>query len=184
MPAYGGITRAGNAWWQGQYLPNMAGISNRTGMAITLTRIATGAGGDAPDFAVMNPADWSAVLADFMGYEMYQSRPRSMYGKDDPVNAGFRALRVLDTPIFPDPFCPLGEAFVINSRYTGLYMSEYAPMTFSGFESQIAVGQISDIGVLISCADLVCAKPSSGAQITGITGSAWPQVPGTSPAVI
>ena len=63
-------------------------------------------------------------------------------------------------------------------------MSEYAPMTFSGFESQIAVGQISDIGVLISLADLVCAKPSSGAQITGITGAAWPNVPGTSPAVL
>jgi hypothetical protein len=63
-------------------------------------------------------------------------------------------------------------------------MSEYAPMTFSGFESQIPIGQISDIGVLISCADLVCAKPSSGAQITGITGAAWPQVPGTQPAVI
>ena len=57
-------------------------------------------------------------------------------------------------------------------------------MTFSGFESQIPVGQISDIGVLISAADLVCAKPSSGAQISGITGAAWPNVPGTSPAVI
>src|SRR6185369_10718665 len=122
VPAYGGITRAGNAWWQGQYLPNSAGISNRTGMAIALTRIATGAGGDAPDFAVMNPADWSAVLADFMGYEMYQSRPRSMYGKDDPVNAGFRALRVLDTPIFPDPFCPRGEMYAINSRYLSLFV--------------------------------------------------------------
>jgi hypothetical protein len=57
-------------------------------------------------------------------------------------------------------------------------------MTFSGFESQIPVGQISDIGVLISAADLVCAKPSSGAQITGITGAAWPNVPGTYPAVL
>jgi hypothetical protein len=55
----------------------------------------------------------------------------------------------MDTPIFPDPFCPLGTCIVVNSRYTGLYMSEYAPMTFSGFESQIPVGQISDIGVLI-----------------------------------
>jgi hypothetical protein len=57
-------------------------------------------------------------------------------------------------------------------------------MTFSGFESQIAVGQISDIGVLISCSDLCCGKPSSGAQIVNITGAAWPNVPGTSPAVI
>ena len=100
------------------------------------------------------------------------------------MNAGFRAIRVLDTPIFPDPFCPLGEMYMINSRYTGLYMSEYAPMTFSGFESQIPLGQISEIGVLISAGDLVCAKPSSGAHVTGITSAAWPAVPGTTPAVL
>ena len=53
-----------------------------------------------------------------------------------------------------------------------------------GFEPLINVGQIADVGVLISCADLVCAKPSSGAQVTGITGAAWQAVPGTQPAVI
>ncbi len=50
-------------------------------------------------------------------------------------------------------------------------------MTFSGFRSQIPIGQISDIGVLISASDLVCVKPSSGAQVTGLTGVAWPNVP-------
>jgi hypothetical protein len=185
VPAYGGITRAGNNFWNGQYITNTgAAMTTRVGAAQLLTRIQSGAGGEAPDYMVMNPANWAALMADFMNLEMFQTTPRSIYGKDDVVNAGFRAIRVLDTPIFPDPFCPLGTAYAINSRYTGLYMSEYAPMTFSGFESQIPVGQISDIGVLISCADLVCAKPSSGAQITGITGSAWPNVPGTSPAVL
>jgi hypothetical protein len=118
-----------------------------------------------------------------MGFEQYMTRPRSIYEKDDVVNAGFRGIRVLDTPIFADPFCPLGTMYVVNSRYVGLYMSEYAPMTFSGFESQIPVGQIASIGVLISAADLVCAKPSSGAQIYGITGTSWPNVPNTAPAV-
>jgi hypothetical protein len=132
----------------------------------------------------MNPANWAELMTDFMNLEMFTTKPRSIYDKDDVVNAGFRAIRVMDTPIFPDPFCPLGQMFIVNSRYTGLYMSEYAPLTFSGFESQIPIGQISDIGVLISAADLVCSKPSSGAQVTGITGAAWPNVPGTSPAVI
>jgi hypothetical protein len=149
-----------------------------------LTRIQAGAGGEAPDYAVMNPANWATLMSDFMGLEMYTTRPRSIYDKDDVVNAGFRAIRVLDTPIFPDPFCPLGSMFVVNSRYTGLYLSEYAPMNFSGFESQIPVGQIADIGVLISVGDLVCTKPSSGAQVIGIEGAAWPNVPNTSPAVV
>ena len=185
VPSYGGITRTPGSFWSGQLVNNTgAAATTRVGMAQLLTRIQAGAGGEAPDYAVMNPANWAELMSDFMSLEMFTTKPKSIYDKDDVVNAGFRAIRVLDTPIFPDPFCPLGQCFVINSRYTGLYMSEYAPMTFSGFESQIAVGQISDIGVLISAADLVCAKPSSGAQITNITGAAWPNVPGTLPAVL
>ena len=185
VPSYGGISRTPGSFWAGQYISNTgAAMTTRVGAAQLLTRIQSGAGGEAPDYAVMNPANWAELMTDFMSLEMFTTKPRSIYDKDDVVNAGFRAIRVLDTPIFPDPFCPLGTAIVVNSRYTGLYMSEFAPMTFSGFESQIAVGQISDIGVLISAADLVCAKPSSGASIVGITGAAWPNVPGTAPAVI
>ena len=185
VPSYGGITRSAGNFWAGQLIVNTgAQATTRVGMAQLLTRVQAGAGGEAPDYAVMNPAQWAELMTDFMSLEMFTTRPRSIYDKEDMVNTGFRAIRVLDTPIFPDPFCPFGTAIIVNSRYTGLYMSEYAPMTFSGFESQIAVGQISDIGVLISAADLVCAKPSSGAQITNITGAAWPNVPGTTPAVI
>ena len=184
VPAYGGITRAGNAWWNGQYIPNQAAVANRTGMAITLTRVQNGAGGESPDFAVMNPTNWAALMTDFMGYEQYQTRPKSIYGKDDSVNAGFRAIRVLDTPIFPDPFCPQGEMYALNSRYLAMYVSEYAPFVFSGFESTIPQGQIASIGVLISALNLVCAKPSSGAHLTGLAAPAWPAVPGTTPAVI
>ena len=185
VPSYGGVARQAGSMWSGQLITNTGSMATtRVGMAQLLTRIQAGAGGEAPDYAVMNPANWSVLMADFMNLEMFQTTPKSIYAKDDVVNAGFRAIRVLDTPIFPDPFCPLGTVLAVNSRYTGLYMSEYAPMTFSGFESQIPVGQISDVGVLISAADLVCAKPSSGAQITGVTGAAWPSIPGTYPAVL
>lgn len=182
--SYGGITRAGNPWIQGQYIPNIGSQPvSRAGMATLLTQIATGAGGESPDFMVMNPANWAALMVDFMGYEQYQTRPRSIYGKDDVVNAGFRAIKVLDTPIFPDPFCPLGSAFAINSRYLSLYLSEYAPFAFSGFHSLIPLGQIADIGVLFSALDLVCAKPSSGAYISGISNPAWSS-PLATPAVV
>lgn len=185
VPQYGSITRAGNNYWNGQLITNMpTAATTRVGMMQLLARVQSGAGGEAPDFAVMNPANWAVLAGDFMNLEMFTTKPKSIYEKDDVVNAGFRGISVMDTPIFPDPFCPLGSMFIVNSRYTGLYMSEYAPMTFSGFESQIPLGQISEIGVLISCSDLVCAKPSSGAQVTNITGVAWPNSPGTSPAVI
>lgn len=184
VPSYGGISRSGNSWIQGQTYTNVnSGPVSRAGMATLLTQIATGAGGESPDFMVMHPANWAALMTDFMGYEQYQTRPRSLYGKDDVVNAGFRAIKVLDTPIFPDPFCPLGSAFAINSRYLSLYLSEYAPFAFSGFHSLIPLGQIADIGVLFSALNLVCAKPSSGAYITGISNPAWSGTLNT-PAVV
>lgn len=178
VPSYGGITRSSNTWWKGQYYPGVGAIANRAGMAVQLTRVMEGAGGEAPDFAVMNNADWATLMTDFMNYEMYQTGPRSRYGKDDPVNSGFRAIRVLDTPIFPDPFCPRGQMYAINSRYLALYLSEYAPFVFSGFESAIPLGQIASIGVLIAALNLVCAKPSSGAHFTGISGAAYPDMAG------
>lgn len=184
VPSYGGITRAGNAWIQGQlYSNNGSQSTTRAGMATLLTQIATGAGGESPDIVVMHPANWAALMVDFMGYEQYQTRPRTIYGKDDSVNAGFRAIRVLDTAIFPDPFCPLGQAFAINSKYLALYLSEYAPFAFSGFHSTIPLLQIAEIGVLFSALDLVCSKPSSGAYITGISGAGWSNTLNT-PAVV
>ena len=184
-PNYGGISRSGTfgASWQGQLLTNQAGISNRIGRATTLTRVMTGAGGEAPDFGVMNPADWATLMADYMNQEMFVTRPKSIYGKDDVVNSGFRAIRVVDTPFFPDPFCPRGEMYMINSRYLAMYLHELAGFVFSGFESAIPLGQIASIGVLITALDLVCAKPSSGAHLTGLTGAAWPNTPAP-PAVI
>lgn len=183
VASYGGITRTGSgAYWKGQLYTNAGGIANRAGMGVTLTRVMEGAGGEAPDYAVMNPADWATLMTDFMNYEQYVTRPKSQYGKDDAQNSGFRAVRVLDTPIFPDPFCPRGEMYAINSRYLALYMSEYAPFVFSGFQSAIPQGQIADIGVLIAALDLVCAKPSSGAHITGISGASW-TIPAGAPTV-
>lgn len=184
VASYGGITKGStNPWINGQYYSNVGALPvTRAGMATLLTEIATGAGGEAPDIMVMNPANWAILMTDFMGYEQYQTRPKSIYGKDDVVNAGFRAIKVLDTAIFPDPYCPVGSAFAINSRYLSLYMSEYAPFAFSGFHSLIPLGQIADIGVLFAALDLVCAKPSSGAYITGISSPAFGTL--STPAVI
>lgn len=175
--SYGGIARSTAPWWQGNLLGSIGAVSSRAGMATTLTRVTTYAAGETPDFAVMNPADWASLLNDFMASEDYFNTPNNRWGRDDVANAGFRALRVLDTPIFADPFCPRGEAYFINSRYLSMYLSEYAPFVFSGFESAIPQGQIASIGVLITALDLVCSKPSSGAHLTGITGAAWPNTP-------
>ena len=74
--------------------------------------------------------------------------------------------------------------YFVNSRYLSMYMHDQAGMTFSGFESTIPAAQIAQVGVLISLCDLVCTKPSSGAQITGISGVAWSNTTGSFPATL
>jgi hypothetical protein len=89
------------------------------------------------------------------------------------VNSGFRALRVLDVPVFADMFCPVGEMYMINSRYLAMFMHPSLQMYFTGFESMIPQGQLASIGVLVAALNMCCMKPSSGAHFTGITNPAW-----------
>jgi hypothetical protein len=183
--SYGGVART-NAYWQGQYYPSMGGqssVSSRMGMATLLARIQTGAGGEPVDWGVMNPADWTTLMQDFMSLEMFQTTPRTIYGKGDVVNAGFRAIRVLDTPIFSDPFCPVGEMYMINSRYLALFMHPQLQTYFTGFESLVSQGQLASIGVIVTALNMCCMKPSSGAHFTGLQSPAWSGGPPPPPAV-
>jgi hypothetical protein len=171
-PSYGGITRSTAPFWNGQVYTGGFGV-NRVGIAKQLVQVTQGAGGETPDFGVMSYPDWANLMADFMGIEMITSNARTKMGMNDVMNSGFRAIRVLDTPFFPDPWCPQGTAYMINSRYLALYLSQAAPMVFSGFESTIPLGQIASIGVLITAMEMVCSKPSSGAAITGLANPAF-----------
>ena len=169
---YGGINRnaGGNAFWQSTLVTSAGGQLTRQNFIPYLVQTTYLAGGESPDFVVLYPGDWAKLMQDFMSSETFFTRPGSRYGTDDVVNAGFRGIMLGDTPVFMDPFCPKGTAYIINSRYLALYMSEDAPFAFSGFYSAIPNLQIANIGVVIVAFDVVCAKPSSGMRVTGLTG--------------
>ncbi len=175
VATYGGINRstAGNSFWKSTLKSSAGAILTRTAMIPYLVQTTALAGGEAPDFMVMSPGDWTKLMTDFMSSETFFTRPGSRYGTDDVINAGFRGLMLGDTPIFMDPFCPTGTAYIINSRYLALYMSEDAPFAFSGFYSAIPNLQIANIGVVIVAFDVVATKPVSGMRITGITGASF-----------
>ena len=172
---YGGISRtaAGNGFWKSTLITSAGAVLTRLLMIPYLVQTTYLAGGEAPDFVVMYPGDWTKLMTDFMSSETFFTRPGSRYGTDDVINAGFRGLMLGDTPIFMDPFCPKGTVYIINSRYLALYMSEDAPFAFSGFYSAIPNLQIANIGVVIVAFDVCCSKPVSGMQITGITGGSF-----------
>lgn len=172
---YGGINRTltANTFWQGQVYAGAGSILTRTAAIPYVMETTKFAGGEAPDFMVMSMGDWTKLMTDYMSAESFRTMPGSRYTKDTPINAGFRCVQLGDTPVFCDPFCPKGTAYLVNSKYFALYLSEDAPFVFSGFYSTIPNLQIGNVGVVLAALQTVCTKPASGAILTGITGGSF-----------
>lgn len=183
-PTYGGINRlqAGNENFRGQYInmaTQFAGYSvnslgfKRQSMAAVLEYITDNAGGEAPTYVVMNPADHATLNADFIGNEQQFVQPGRAYTADTPIRSSFPNLNVSGIPIFADHFVPKGSAFAVNTKYSALYLSEDAAMDFSGFYSLVPLGQIGQQGIVVLGYNFVSAKSVSGAWVYNIGGSAW-----------
>lgn len=174
VSSYGGISRSSNSFWKSTKKTGAGNILSRTAMIPYIVQLSTVlAGGEAPDFGVMSPGDWTKLLTDFMSSETFFTTPKSQYGADSPINAGFRGIMLGDVPIFCDPWLPQGTMYLLNSKYLSMHISEDASFAFSGFYSQIPNLSINQTGLLMLASQIVCSKPSSGYQITGITGNSF-----------
>lgn len=172
VATYGGLSRSTQTYWKStKYSTSMA--PTRSTMLTRLMQITSLAGGESPDFVIMSMGDWTTLMTDFLTLERFNTNPGSRYGDDDAINAGFRCLMLGNTPVLADPFCPNGTAYLINSKYLGLYISEDANFAFSGFHSLIPNNQLANVGVVISAMALACTKPISGGQLSAITGAAF-----------
>lgn len=176
-PSYGGINRlsAGNSNWKGQYYNASAlatGFTRKT-MSQYIIQITDVAGGEAPTFGVMNPGDFSTLNNDFIGVEQIFNKPGSEYSMGTPVRSSFPNVNIAGVPIFADHFCPKGSAYLVNTKYTSFYLSEDAAFDFSGFYSLVPLGQIGQQGVCLLGYNIVTAKPSANAWITGFGGAAF-----------
>ena len=183
VATYGGINRnsAGNTAWQGQYYtasastgqPGNVGFTRKS-MAQYIIQITDVAGGEAPSFVVMAPGDFATLNADFIGAEQIYVQPGKNYDGMATMNrSAFPNLNVAGVPIYADHFCPQGKAFFINAKYTAMFMSEDAAFDFSGFYSLVPLGQIGQQGVVVLGYDVVTAKPSSNAIVSGISSNAF-----------
>jgi hypothetical protein len=170
---YGGINRTATPTWKSTLKTSAGAVLTRTAFAKLIVQASSLAGGETPDMVITSLADWATLMGDFMSIEQFQTGPNRRYGADDVVNAGFRGLSIADTAVFGDPFCPVGTAWFVNTKYLALFLSEDAPFAFSGFYSAIPNMQLASIGVVIVAYDVVVAKPISGMQVTGITGAAF-----------
>jgi hypothetical protein len=186
VDVYGGLSRATYPTWAGLKIPTAGAVLTRAAFIPQLLKAVKHSGGEALDFVVMSVEDWTALLTDFMSVERYNSDPSSRWGKDDPVNAGFRGLLLGDTPIFFDLNCPQGTAIGFNSKYITLVIHEDCNFAFTGWYSTIPQGQIASVALSLTALNLVCSKPSTGLLMTGITNTlgTFPAQPlGTQPGV-
>jgi hypothetical protein len=186
-PTYGGINRTspGNANFKGQYINAGAGSTwdtnyhtstagwTRAAMSALIMSITNTAGGEAPTFGVMNPADLATLNASFVGVENQYVMPGRAYDADTPIRSSFPNINVAGVPIFADYFCPTGNTFFSNSKYTSIYISEDAAMDFSGFYSLVPLGQIGQQGVCVLGYNVISAKSSSGAWVYGYGGASF-----------
>jgi len=173
-PVYGGLSRAtgtGYPMWQGLVVPAAGAVLSRAAFIPNMLQAAKYNGGEATDFWVLSVEDWTLLMTDFISVERYVNDPSSRWGKDDPVNSGFRGLLLGDTPIFFDLNCPKGTAYGFNSKYISLVIHEDANFAWTGWYSTIPQGQIASVGLTLTALNLVCSKPSTGIILNGITGS-------------
>ena len=142
-------------------------------MSQYLTHITDNAGGESPTYVVMNPGDFSTLNNDFIGIEQQFVNPGSTYTMDTAVRSSFPNLNISGIPIFADHFCPKGNCFGINVKYTSMYMSEDAAFDFSGFYSLVPLGQIGQQGVVVVGYDIISAKSVSGFWGYNLQGAAF-----------
>ena len=172
VDVYGGLSRTTYPGWKGLVVPAAGAVLTRAAFIQKLLAAVKNSGGEALDFVVMSIEDWTTLMGDFLSLERYNNDPSTRWGKDDPVNSGFRGLLLGDTPIFFDLNCPVGTAFGFNSKYITLVIHEDANFAWTGWYSTIPQGQIASVGLSLTALNLVCSKPSTGVIIKGITGGA------------
>jgi hypothetical protein len=164
---YGNISRSAYSWWQSKSYS--AGNVNPTRQNILQYISGTVKNGaEVPSFGVCGFGTWTLLAQDFVGQEQYVITPGSGFDSDsNGPQAAFRALMVAGVPIYPDPYCPEGTVYFLNTNYLSLYIHEQGSFVFTGFESTLPNWQIGYVGAVLMIAELVSTKPKSMSVVSG-----------------
>lgn len=177
VATYGGITRttSGNSFWNGQYYNVAATWSSGATRALVsaqILQIQDVAGGELPDFGIMNPGDFAKLNQDFVGIEQINQQPgKTNYSLATTIRSSFPNIYIAGVPIYADHFCPVGNMYFVNKKYTSMQLDEYMSFEFTGFQSLQILNQIGQQGTMVTGYNTITAKPSANAHIVGIGGA-------------
>ena len=166
LQTYGNINRSTYTWWKSKVYN--AGNVNPTRQNILQYISGTVKNGaEVPSFGVCGFGTWTLLAQDFVGQEQYTITPGSAFdGDNNGPQAAFRALMVAGVPIYPDPYCPEGVVYFVNTNYLNLYIHEQGSFVFTGFESTLPNWQIGYVGAVLMIAELVSTKPKSMTRVS------------------
>ena len=164
---YGNISRSAYTWWQSkEYAAGSVNPTRQNILQYISGTVKNGA--EVPSFGVCGFGTWTLLAQDFVGQEQYMITPGNGFDGDaNGPQAAFRALMVAGVPIYPDPYCPEGTVYFLNSNYLSLYIHEQGSFVFTGFESTLPNWQIGYVGAVLTIAELVNTKPKSMTRVTG-----------------
>jgi len=164
---YGNISRSAYTWWQSKAYT--AGNVNPTRQNILQYISGTVKNSaEVPSFGVCGFGTWTLLAQDFVGQEQYVITPGNGFDGDaNGPQAAFRALMVAGVPIYPDPYCPEGTVYFLNTNYLSLYVHEQGSFVFTGFESTLPNWQIGYVGAVLMIAEMVSTKPKSMSVVSG-----------------
>ena len=164
---YGNISRSSYTWWQSkEYAAGSVNPTRQNILQYISGTVKNGA--EVPSFGVCGFGTWTLLAQDFVGQEQYMITPGNGFDGDaNGPQAAFRALMVAGVPIYPDPYCPEGTVYFLNSNYLSLYIHEQGSFVFTGFESTLPNWQIGYVGAVLTIAELVNTKPKSMTKVTG-----------------
>jgi len=164
---YGNIDRTAYTWWQSkQYAAGSVNPTRQNVLQYISGTVKNGA--EVPSFGVCGFGTWTLLAQDYVGQEQYVITPGSGFDADgNGPQAAFRALMVAGVPIYPDPYCPEGTLYLLNTNYLSLYIHDQGSFVFTGFESTLPNWQIGYVGAVLMIAELVSTKPKSMTKVTG-----------------
>ena len=164
---YGNINRSTNTWWKSkQYAAGSVNPTRQNVLQYISGTVKNGA--EVPTFGVCGFGTWTLLAQDYVGQENYMITPGSGFDGDaNGPQAAFRALMVAGVPVYPDPYCPEGTLYLLNTNYLSMYIHEQASFAFTGFESTLPNFQVGYVGAVLMIAELVNTKPKAMTKITG-----------------
>jgi hypothetical protein len=163
---YGNINRSTYTWWKSKVYA-AGGVNPTRQNVLQYISGTVKNGAEVPTFGVCGFGTWTLLAQDYVGQEQYVITPGSSFDTGDGPNAAFRALMVAGVPIYPDPYCPEGTVYFLNSNYLSLYIHDQGSFVFTGFESTLPNWQIGYVGAVLTIAELVNTKPKAMTKVTG-----------------